>query len=79
MPSALDGLRATLPIGGHIVELLYRVGTKGCGPVGFELNGSPLPFMRGANPYRTGAADVSMPDIAARLQPNSDFLVVHLG
>lgn len=79
MPSALDGLRATLPIGGHIVELLYRVGTKDCGPVGLELNGSPLPFMRGANPYRTGAAEVSMPDLAARLQPNANLLVVHLG
>ena len=79
MPPALDGLRARLPICGQSVKVLYRVGTTGCGPVRLELNGSHLPFTRGANPYRNGAADVSMAVVASRLTANANLLVVHLG
>jgi cellobiose phosphorylase len=79
MPPALDGLRARLPICGQSVDVLYRVGTTGCGPVRLELNGSQLPFTRGANPYRNGAAEVSMAVFASRLTANANLLVVHLG
>ena len=79
MPPALDGLRARLPICGQSVEVLYRVDTAGCGPVRLELNGSQLPFTRGANPYRNGAAEVSMAVVASRLTANANLLVVHLG
>ena len=79
IPPALDGLRARLPIGGHSVEVLYRVGATGCGPVRLELNGDPLPFTRGANPYRNGAAEVSMAEFEPRLAATGNLLVVHLG
>ena len=79
MPPALDGLRARLPICGQSVDVLYRVGTTGSGPVRLELNGSELPFTRGANPYRNGAAEVSMAVFASRLTANANLLVVHLG
>ena len=79
IPPALDGLRARLPIGGHSVELLYRVGATGCGPVRLELNGDELPFTRGANPYRNGAAEVSMAVFEPRLAAEGNLLVVHLG
>ena len=79
IPPALDGLRARLPISGHSVEVLYRVGATGCGPVRLELNGSELPFTRGANPYRNGAAEVSMAVIEPRLVAEGNLLVIYLG
>ena len=59
--------------------MLYRVGTTGCGPVRLELNGKQLPFTRGANPYRNGAAEVSTAVFASRLTANINLLVIHLG
>ncbi len=79
IPPALDGLRARLPISGHSVEVLYRVGTTGCGPVRLELNGDDLPFTRGANPYRNGAAEVSMAVMEPRLAADGNLLVIYLG
>ena len=79
IPPALDGLRARLPISGHSVEVLYRVGATGCGPVRLELNGSELPFTRAANPYRNGAAEVSMAVIEPRLAAEANLLVIYLG
>lgn len=78
IPPALDGLRARLSIGGYSVEVLYRVGATGCGPVRLELNGSALPFKRGVNPYRIGAAEVSMAVIGPRLAAEGNLLVVYL-
>jgi len=79
IPPALDGLRARLPINGHSVEVLYRAGATGCGPVRLELNGSELPFTRGVNPYRNGAAEVSMAVMKSRLAADGNLLVIHLG
>ena len=78
IPPALDGLRARLPISGQSVEVLYRVGARGCGPVRLELNGDELPFTRGANPYRNGAAEVLMAVLEPRLAANGNLLVVYL-
>ena len=79
IPPALDGLRARLPISEHSVEVLYRVGATGCGPVRLELNGDDLPFTRGVNPYRSGAAEVSMAVMEPRLAADGNLLVIHLG
>jgi len=79
IPPVLDGLRATLPIGGRDVEIVYRVGASGCGPTRLELNGRELPFSRGANPYRSGAAEVSMQVFEAGLLDEGNRLVVHIG
>ena len=79
MPSALDGLRVRLPLAGRMLEIVYRLGATGCGPTRLELNGIDLPFKRGANPYRVGAAEVPMATL--RAQPLSDDLrlVVYTG
>jgi cellobiose phosphorylase len=79
MPSRLDGLRATLTVAQHEVELLLHVGPRGHGPLRVDLNDRPLPFTRGANPYRTGAAAVPMQALRAALQAGVNRLVVRLG
>jgi cellobiose phosphorylase len=79
LPSRLDGLRAAISVAQHEVELALHVGPRGHGPVRVELNGSDLPFRRGANPYRTGAAEVAMQALRAALRPGVNRLVVQLG
>jgi 1,2-beta-oligoglucan phosphorylase len=79
LPSRLDGLRATLTVAQHEVELLLHVGPRGHGPLTIHLNDRPLPFTRGANPYRTGAAEVSMQALRSALHDGVNRLVVRLG
>jgi 1,2-beta-oligoglucan phosphorylase len=79
LPSRLDGLRATLMVAQHEVELLLHVGPRGHGPLQVELNDRPLPFTRGANPYRTGAAEVPMQAVRSALQCGVNRLVVRVG
>ena len=79
LPSRLDGLRATLTVAQHQVELLLQVGPRGHGPVQLALNDRPLPFKQGVNPYRRGAAEVSMDALRAALQAGVNRLVVRLG
>ncbi len=79
MPSRLDGLRAMLTVAQHEVQLLLHVGPRGHGPLQVDLNDHPLPFTRGANPYRTGAAEVPMQAVRAALQAGVNRLVVRLG
>jgi 1,2-beta-oligoglucan phosphorylase len=79
LPTRLDGLRATLTVAQHEVELLIHAGPRGHGPVQIDLNDRPLPFTRGANAYRAGAAEVSMQKVRAALQTGVNRLVVRLG
>ena len=68
MPASLYGLRAQISLAGQQVEVEYQMGATGCGPTSLELNGQPLAFTRGHNPYRTGAAMVPMAALSALLQ-----------
>ncbi len=79
VPPRLDGLSATLRVAQHEVELLLHVGAHGHGPLSVELNNRAMPFTRGANPYRTGAAEVPMEHVRAALQAGVNRLVVRLG
>ncbi len=79
LPPRLDGLRATLWVAQHEVELLLHVGPRGHGPVMVELNDRPLPFERGANPYRTGAAEVPMQALRSALRDGVNRLRVRVG
>ncbi len=76
---ALSGLVAHLPLAGVKVEIEYRLGPRGCGPLALTLDGAPLPFTRGANPYRTGAAEVAMADLRPRLLAGARRLVITTG
>jgi len=63
VPVSLDGLKAELSISDLNLEITYRIGRKGAGPTAVEAAGSKLAFKRAPNPYRQGAAEVSMEDL----------------
>jgi cellobiose phosphorylase len=52
IPMELDGLRVCLDLAGHVLEVVYRPGKTGRGPVSIDLNGTPLEFVRETNAYR---------------------------
>jgi len=79
LPQALDGLRARCSLAGRQLELVYRPGAQGCGPTALTLNGSELPFQRGTNPYRSGAAEVAMADLLPLLSEGDNLLEVRTG
>jgi hypothetical protein len=64
---------------GRMVEITYRVQEMGCGPTRVSLNGADLPFSRTPNPYRAGAAEISMKAVRERLKESANRLIVHLG
>jgi cellobiose phosphorylase len=78
VPQRLDGLRATIVVAQHEIELLLQAGPLGHGPRQLQLNGSPLPFTRGSNPYRVGAAEVPMDALRAALRDGTNTLTVQL-
>lgn len=79
MPASLDGLRARLQLSGRAVEVLYRVGSKGCGIAMVELNGTPLAFTREPNAYRLGAVRIPLDSCISLLTGNADQLTISLG
>jgi cellobiose phosphorylase len=79
IPKSLDGLRAEMEWEGRLMEITYRIDSSGCGPVGVNLNGADLPYTRGANPYRPGAAEVPMASVRERLIAGTNRFTVHIG
>jgi cellobiose phosphorylase len=78
LPRSLDGLRASIEVAGRPVEVVYAIREFGHGPTALTLNGEPLAFATAANPYRAGAAVVSMETLRARLVAGGNTLVVAL-
>ena len=64
---------------GRAFEVIYRIASVSCGPTAVNLNGTDLPFSRGANPYRIGAAEVPMQAVLARLIDGVNRLRIQLG
>jgi 1,2-beta-oligoglucan phosphorylase len=79
IPVGLDGLQAELEMAGRAFEVTYRIAGAGCGPTAVNLNGADLPFSRGANPYRIGAAEVPMAAVRARLIDGVNRLRIQVG
>jgi 1,2-beta-oligoglucan phosphorylase len=79
IPPSLDGLRVELEMAGHSFEVMYRVGSAGCGPAKVELDGAEICFTRGGNLYRTGAAEVPMATVLERLTDGMNRLSIELG
>ncbi|MEY4484894.1 MAG: hypothetical protein RL693_2346, partial [Verrucomicrobiota bacterium] len=79
IPAALDGMKITLQLAGHPVEVSYHIKSKGCGPVSISLNGVGLDFVREKNAYRTGGARIAMDTIIGGLTGQNDQLTVVLG
>ena len=78
VPTALDGLTASLRIAGHPVEIIYHTGTTGRGPVSIALNGESIDFFRDNNPYRPGGARISKSSWEGRLTAASNHLTIVL-
>ncbi len=79
MPKPLNGLRMEMKLGNYSVEVTYRIEGSGFGPKRVDLNGEDLPFTRVGNPYRTGAARISMETMRQRLTLGTNRLTVHTG
>ncbi|MCP5534393.1 MAG: hypothetical protein H7A48_14580 [Akkermansiaceae bacterium] len=79
IPPSLDGLEATLRIGGKPVAVLYRIGPKGCGPVSVNLNGEDLDFVHEANPYRAAGVRISRETIDRVMTGSGDRFTIWLG
>ena len=80
LPAALDGTRVGATLLRHDLEIVYRVRGAGCGVSSLQLDGRPLAFDTEPNPYRRGAARVSLHDVAAALaNAQHRQLVVSLG
>jgi len=79
IPKSLDGLRVEMDWSGRRMEISYRIEGSGCGPKGVKLNGADLPYIRAANPYRMGAAEIPMSAVRERLTSGANRLTVHIG
>ncbi|MFO1101855.1 MAG: cellobiose phosphorylase [Methylocystis sp.] len=67
IPPSLDGLRIEVDLFDRPFEISYRIERIGCGLIGVNLNGADLPFARRANPYRLGAAEISIETALSRI------------
>ena len=79
IPEALDGLRISLQLAGALFEVTYCIRGSGCGPEKVNLNSAELAFTRGANPYRTGGAEIKMKELKSLLVKGTNRLTVHVG
>ncbi|MGZ9158150.1 MAG: GH36-type glycosyl hydrolase domain-containing protein [Nitrospira sp.] len=79
IPVSLNGMRAEIILAGHSFEVTYHIQGAGCGPTAIILNGADLPFSRGENPYRLGAAEIPMTLFHGRLTDGVNQLSVKLG
>jgi cellobiose phosphorylase len=78
VPPDLDGLTAIVNLTGRPIEVLYRTGNSGCGPVSVELNGTPLEFSRLTNRYRLAGVRIPMDAWTGRLRECGNRLVITL-
>lgn len=79
MPAALNGLQAQTSLSGHEIEVIYEVQQAGCGVTGIRFNGEPLPFVPEFNPYRQGAALVSVETLMRHLTPDRNVMTISVG
>lgn len=78
MPARLDGVRATVPLDGGLLQLRFRVGPRGHAPSVLRLAGEELPATRTTNPYREGGLAVALADLRAALVPDGPELEVEV-
>ena len=78
LPVSLDGLEADVTLCGRRIKVRYRTGRKGAGPVAISLDGQPLAFERVDNPYRRGAAKLSLHALEGALRRDGAVLEVTL-
>jgi cellobiose phosphorylase len=79
IPVKLDGLTVRLKPAGHLIEVVYRTGKTGRGPVSVELNGISLDTVREKNPYRPAGVRIPMESWTKCLIPSENRLTISLG
>jgi cellobiose phosphorylase len=79
IPAALDGMRFKTSVQGHSLEVLYRVGSAGCGVNSLNLNGKPIAFAMRPNVHRGPAAFVARQDLLDQLTTGENTFSVGLG
>lgn len=70
LASALDGLEATVPVDGIPLDLTFRVGDRGVGPVAVALNGVALQSSPLSNLYRPAGVAIDMASVRAGMTPS---------
>jgi 1,2-beta-oligoglucan phosphorylase len=63
LPRSLNGLKARILLDGAAIDITYRIGARGAGPVAVVLNGVPLPMTPLINPYRAPGVCVPLRDV----------------
>lgn len=67
---ALDRLQATVPLDGTSLDLSFRVGDRGVGPVAIALNGVMVQTTPLSNPYRPAGVAIDMALVTAGMKPS---------
>jgi 1,2-beta-oligoglucan phosphorylase len=76
---ALDGLQATVPFDGIPIDLTFRVGSRGVGPVTVALNGVTLQTTPLSNPYRPAGVAIDMALVRAAMKiPGGNHLEIQV-
>ena len=78
LPPALDGLTGTVRLFGRSVDVVYRVGRRGSGPVRISVGGRELEARRLENPYRTGGVSVEAEALRALLDSEGAHIDVEV-
>jgi 1,2-beta-oligoglucan phosphorylase len=79
IPTSLNGLRVELDFFGKPLEITYQIKGAGCGVSAVEINGTSVQFAREVNPYRTGAARVSLIEARKLLDTSDGKMKVFVG
>lgn len=74
----LDGLKARIPVCGVPMELAFRVGSRGVGPLSVTLNDARLPTRGLSNPYRSPGVAVEMSAVRKLLRPDGNRLAIEV-
>lgn len=78
VPPDLDGMSAIVNLTGRAIEVVYRTGKTGRGPVSVELNGTPLELSRQTNRYRLAGVRIPMDSWSGHLKEQKNRLIITL-
>jgi cellobiose phosphorylase len=78
VPTDLDGLTARVNLTGRTIEVVYRTGKTGRGPVAVDLNGTALEFIRQINRYRPAGVRIPMESWSGHLKESGNRLTITL-
>jgi cellobiose phosphorylase len=78
VPTDLDGLTARVNLTGRTIEVVYRTGKTGRGPVAVELNGTTLESTRQSNRYRLAGVRIPMESWSGHLKKSGNRLTITL-